>query len=162
MDMIAAIQRFTQRSPRREASSTHRQCDRELTVPENLHAIAPDSGDNARILQDLRVNFRTRREGRQLGHVDLSVVLGEDVREAALRQAAQKGHLATLEPQTLARAGAGLLALGAAARGLPEPRALTATHAGTGALSPYDGMQIGEFISHGNLRRPKTRLPQPQ
>src|SRR5687768_4094293 len=92
------------------------------------------------------VHHGALRQLRELADVDLGVLLGEDVREAALGDAALQGHLTALEAGVQRVAGAGLLALGALARGLAEAGALAATEADTLLLRARDRVQVGEFV----------------
>src|SRR5690606_10163856 len=107
-----------------------------------------DPLDDAGRLEGLRRNRLTRIELASIDRLlhpaeaDLVVVLGEDVHEAALRQAPMQRHLAALETLD-GNARAGRLALDAAPTGLAGAGANTAAD----ALARLGGPRIvGNFV----------------
>src|SRR3989442_743107 len=79
-------------------------------------------------------DFDTFGEQRQMPDVHDLRRIPEGIGEAALGDAADERHLPALEPQAGRAAGAGLVALLAAAAGLPDPRARPPAHADARAV----------------------------
>jgi hypothetical protein len=100
--------------------------------------------DEARRLQGQQIDLG-RIEPLQVGQRDLGVVLERGRLEAALGQTALQRHLTTLEADLVVAAGARLLALVAATRGLAEPRADAAADAALGVLGAARRLNGVEF-----------------
>src|SRR5688500_10905978 len=80
----------------------------ELAVPEDLHAVVL-AFDHTGLAESRLIDGGAVIETLQVGDVHHGVILLEDIGEATLRQSAMERHLAALETEAAAEAGARLL-----------------------------------------------------
>src|ERR1043165_816748 len=101
----------------------------ELAVAEDLDAVGRLSLDESRLAEGAFIDGHAVVETLEVRDVHDGVLFLEDVGEAALRQTAMQRHLAAFEAGHAREAGAGLLPLLAAARGLAVSGSRTAADA---------------------------------
>ena len=116
----------------------------QLALAEDHDPVAV-AAHEARLLQRGRVDHAG--EPLEIGHLDLLELAAVDVVEAELREAPLERHLAALEALEVHVAGAGLLALAAAAGGLAEAGRLATADALLLAVAP-----LGAFRFDSDMR----------
>src|SRR5437588_1025393 len=132
--------------PRRsgELRRVHGQLLGQLAVAENFDPVVL-ALDQAGLAQRRLVDGGAVVETLEVRDVHHGVVFLENVREAALRQAAVQRHLAAFESAHARESGARLLPLLAAAGGLAVARTRTAAHALLGVTRAFFWFEVAEF-----------------